>query len=196
MLSFRPCEFFSHPDRLWEKFFRAIKPRTVRGFAESIHQWLSDYQGFGKPVRTFERVDDVFCVRIYCDGEVRRQCPWSRCPNDYTRGSGKRSAKNRKLDINSGVVALLVFHFGFGQRSLRTCAPKNRLLRLINETFLNEYGESAQDFRFIFGIHRQIRILPIAKDAQSLELLALDVDELSRKRFRLFANLQRKIGRA
>src|SRR4029453_1401726 len=80
--------------------------------------------------------------------------------------------------VNRGVIPVLVFHFGFGERGLRTCAPKNRLLRLINEPFLNEYGEGAQDFCLIFGIHRQIRILPIAEDAEPFELFALDVDKL------------------
>ena len=61
---------------------------------------------------------------------------------------------------------------------------------MINEAFVNEYSESAQDFCFIFGVHRQIRILPITEDAEPFELLALDVDELPRKRFRFFANFQ------
>src|SRR5439155_23825401 len=41
-------------------------------------------------------------------------------------------------------------------------------------------------------IHCQIRMIPIAKNAQSLELLALDIDEFSRKRFGFFADFQRR----
>ena len=35
-------------------------------------------------------------------------------------------------------------------------------------------------------------MFPIAEDAQALELLALDVDKFSRKRFGFFADLQRR----
>src|SRR4029077_14466933 len=45
---------------------------------------------------------------------------------------------------------------------------------------------------FIFGIHCQVRIFPIAEDAESSELLALDVDEFSRKRFAFLADLNRR----
>ena len=63
---------------------------------------------------------------------------------------------------------------------------------MINETFLNENGERAQNFRFVFRIHRQIGIFPIAKDAEPFELLALDIDEFPRERFRSFADFERR----
>ena len=56
----------------------------------------------------------------------------------------------------------------------------------------DENRERPQDFRFVFGIHRQIRMFPIAEHAEPLELFALDVDEFSRKRFASLADLQRR----
>ena len=52
------------------------------------------------------------------------------------------------------VGPLLIFHFGFSERRLGAGTPKDRLFRLINQTFLNEHSEGAQNFRFVFGIHR------------------------------------------
>src|SRR6267378_3395167 len=109
----------------------------------------------------FVTQDFIFGVRIHCDREVCRQCPRRCCPDrdahwliswqtDFRHLVGTK----RESHVNRGVVPVLVLHFGFGQRGLRACAPKNRLLRLINETFLNEYSESAQDFCLILGIHR------------------------------------------
>ena len=99
---------------------------------------------------------------------------------------------DRKLHVNGGVVALLIFHLGFGESGLRAGAPEDRLLRLVHQAFLNENRERTQDLRFVFGIHRQIRMFPVAEHAEPLELFALDVDEFSRKRFALFADLQRR----
>ena len=93
------------------------------------------------------------------------------------------AARDRELDVNGGVVAFLIFDFGFGQRGLRAGAPENRLLRLINEILFNEDGEGAQNFGFVFGIHRQIWIFPIAENAEAFELLALKIDILAREGF-------------
>src|SRR6266481_615523 len=102
--------------------------------------------------------------------EIPSRC----CPNRNACFARQFAAYDRKLDVNGGVVAFLIFHFGFSERRLRAGAPKDRLLRLINETFLNKHCESAQNFRFVFGIDRQIWMFPIAQDTESLELFALD----------------------
>ena len=63
---------------------------------------------------------------------------------------------------------------------------------MVNQAFFHENGERAQNFCFVFGVHGQIRIFPVTKDAQPLKLFALDVDELLRERLGLFADLQRR----
>src|SRR4029453_1837906 len=68
----------------------------------------------------------IFGVRIHCDREVCGQCPWCCCPNrdghrlvswqtDFRHLVGRK----RKSHVDRGVVALLVFYFGFGKRGLR-----------------------------------------------------------------------------
>ena len=104
--------------------------------------------------------------------------------------------RDRKLHVDRGVVPVLVFDLGFGQRGLRAGAPEHRLLALINEALFDEDGEGADDLRLVGGIERQIRVLPIAQDAEPLELLALDVDELARERLRLLAHFAAAKARA
>ena len=86
----------------------------------------------------------------------------------------------------------MIFHLGFSEGGLGTGAPEDRLLRLVHQAFLNENRERAQDFCFVFGIHRQIRMFPVAEHAEPLELFALDVDEFSGKRFAPLADLKRR----
>ena len=85
----------------------------------------------------------------------------------------------------------MIFHFGFSEGGLGAGAPKHRLLRLIYQAFLHENREGAQNLRFVFAIHCQVWIFPIAEHAESLELFALDVDEFSRKCFAFSTYLQR-----
>ena len=85
----------------------------------------------------------------------------------------------------------LVFYFSFGQRGLRACAQKTGF-SIDKRDPPRRIQRKRAGFCLIFGIHRQIRILPIAEDAEPFELFALDVDELPRKRFRSFANLERE----
>src|SRR5205807_1480517 len=112
-------------------------------------------------------LDHVHFLWIDRDREVRGQCPWRRRPDRDAGFVFPFPARNWKFHVNSGVIALLVLHFGFGERGLGTGAPENWFLRLINQTLLNKDRERAQDFRFVFRIERQIRMLPIAEDAEA-----------------------------
>ena len=99
---------------------------------------------------------------------------------------------DRKLHVDGRVFAVLIFDFGLRERGLRAGAPKDRLLRFVDQPFLDEDGERAQNLRFVCGIQRQIWMLPIAQDAEPFELLALDVDELARECLRFLAHFQRR----
>ena len=102
------------------------------------------------------------------------------------------AARNRKFHIDRGVMAVLVFHFRFGQRRLRPGAPEDRLQAFVNEAFFDKDREGAQNLRFIGGVERQIGMLPIAEDAEPLELLALDIDELAGKGLGFLAHFERR----
>ena len=54
------------------------------------------------------------------------------------------------------------------------------LLGLVDEVLLDERGELSDDGGLIPRVHREIGVLPLAHDAESLELFALDRDEALR----------------
>ena len=143
-----------------------------------------------------EFLQNIIFFGINGDRQIGRQCPRRRRPDRDARICQRvrrtRSTDDRKLNVNGRVITFLVFHFGFSQRSLSAGAPKNRLLRLVNQTFLYEHGKRAKDLRFVFGIHRQVGTLPVAEYAQPFELLALDVDVFAGELFAFLADFQRR----
>ena len=155
------------------------------------NQFVCQQQFLGSSIaRKF--LNDVQFSWINRDREVGRQRPRRCRPDRDARLIFPVAARDRKFHIHSRVVAVLIFDLRFGERSLGAGAPKNRLLRLVNQSFLNEDRECAQDFRFVFWIERKIRMFPIAEDTEPFELLALKIDILARERIATFANFQRR----
>ena len=159
--------------------------------AELRQQFLRQNKSFGVlSVGKFLR--DVSLFWMDRNREIRRQSPRGRGPNDEGCLAREWAGHDRKLDVNRGVLPLLVFDFGLGQGGLRTGAPEDRLHRFINQPALHEDGEGAQDFGFVGRVHREVGMFPIAEDAEALELRALDVDEFSRKRLRPLPHFERR----
>ena len=79
-------------------------------------------------------------------------------------------------DGRAGVI--LVFDFGLGQRGAIVHAPVHRLQTFIYVTAIQEIDERARDHRFVLRAHGEIRILPLAEDAEADEILALRIDVL------------------
>ncbi len=129
---------------------------------------------------------------MHGDGEIGRQGPRRRRPDGDARFIFQRAGRDREFHIRGGVLAVLIFHLGFGQRSLRAGAPEDRLLRFVNEPLLHENGEGAEDVRFVGGIEREVGMLPIAEDAEAFELLALDIDKLARELLGTLPHFQRR----
>ena len=86
-----------------------------------------------------------------------------------------------EFDKDGGAFLVGVLDFGLGQSGLGAVGPLDGLLRLIDRAIFDELGEDAQDAGFVAGVHRQVRALPITKDAEAAEGTALDVDEFERK---------------
>src|SRR5207247_1068703 len=59
----------------------------------------------------------------------------------------------------------------------------NGFLAAIDEALFDDVGEQSQLIRFIFLVEGQVRIVPIAENAEALELFALAVDVLPGVRF-------------
>ena len=77
-------------------------------------------------------------------------------------------------------VVLVVLDLGLGEGRPARDAPVDGLLRFVDEVLVEEGRELPDDRRLIPGLHGQIRMLPLAHDAETLELLALDRDEALR----------------
>src|SRR5438270_687439 len=88
----------------------------------------------------------------------------------------------RKLDIDRRRRVRLVLDFGFRERGAAVDAPVDRLLALIYEPLLDEFPERARDRRLIPEVHRQVRFVPGAEDAEPLELRGHRADEALRIR--------------
>ena len=85
-------------------------------------------------------------------------------------------ADDGKFHEHALADVILVFDFGFGERRATGNAPVNRLLAAIHKTFRHDVGEQAQFVGLVFLVEREIRIFPIAKNAEALELSALKIN--------------------
>ena len=83
---------------------------------------------------------------------------------------------------------VLVFDLGFGERGAAGNAPIDRLFAAIHETFFDDVGKQAQLVGLVFLVERQIWIIPVAEDAETFELLALDINIFAGVGFAGFAD--------
>jgi hypothetical protein len=75
---------------------------------------------------------------------------------------------------------VLVFDLGLGQRGLLDRTPHHRLGAAIELAAFGKAQQLAHDGGLGLEVHREIRIVPIAVDAEALELFALGIDPLLR----------------
>ena len=102
------------------------------------------------------------------------------------KGPGLAEDGEFYVDALAGVV--LVFDFGLGQGGAAGNAPINRFFAAINETLFHNIAKEAQFVGLVFLVQREIRIVPIAHNAEALELGALELNEFVRVRLAGFAD--------
>ena len=119
------------------------------------------------------------------DSEVRRQRPRRGRPDDDVHAG---LADDRELHVNALADVVGVFDLRLGERSAARDAPIHRLLAAIDEALLHDVREQAEFVRLVFLAERDVRIFPVAKHAEALELRALDVEILERIRLARLAN--------
>ena len=83
---------------------------------------------------------------------------------------------HRKLHVDALADMILVFDLSLRQRSSARNAPIDRLLPAVNKSLLNDICEQTKFIGFVFLVQREVRIVPIAKNSQALELRSLQVD--------------------
>ena len=141
-------------------------------------------------VAALDREEAVVEVGVEGEGEVRGQRPGRRRPDDGEdalagegrvlrgeRGQLLRGEREAHVDLRRDVV-LVVLDLGLGERGAAGDAPVDGLLRLVDEVLLGEVGELPDDRRLVERRHREVRVLPLAEDAEALELRLLDAHEL------------------
>ena len=88
----------------------------------------------------------------------------------------QRGARHRKLHPHRIAGVILVLDLGFGERGLLHHAPHHRLRAAIERAVRGELHQLARDLRLGRKAHRRVGMIPVALDAEPLELLALHVE--------------------
>ncbi len=126
----------------------------------------------------------IFHIRMHRDRHVRGQGPRRGRPDQQTDLGvlaqielpfHRTGICHRELDIHAVVVHVLVLQLRICQRGLIRDRPMHGLELFVDQPRFDKAREDLQRFGFIFLIHRQIWMIPIAQDPQALELLALDL---------------------
>ena len=134
----------------------------------------------------------IFKLRVGVEGLVGRDGPCGGGP-DHGEGffaSIARQSSQSKSRGQGGVVVGLkghvqrvaflvgVFDFEFGQAGAAVKAPIHGLQAAVDKTALDDPLEGTDLARFIGGVHGAVRALPVAQNAQALEVFALLADLL------------------
>ena len=122
-----------------------------------------------------DRVIDVFAVG---DGAVSRDGPGRRRP-DHRRGAGKHvmaGTDHREAHMDGGRLVVEILDLGLGERGLLDHRPEHRLGAEIEPAIHQELAELADDLRLGLEGHGGVGVLPVAENAEALELLALHLD--------------------
>ena len=98
------------------------------------------------------------------------------------------SLVSRYFTQTLGLVWLEYSISASAKRSLVMDAPVHRTQAFIDSAIFHEIKQLAHDHRLILRRHGGIRLLPAAKDAQALELVALDVEIFFRVLAAFFAD--------
>ena len=132
--------------------------------------------------------DDCFAIGVFANGvdealvhgdaEVGGKGPRSGGPDRDAGAAGNGIGRVGEVEIDEdrGRLLVLIFHFGFRESGLGTVGPLDRFLRLIDAAFLDERREGADDIGLVVGVESEVRIVPITKDAEAFERVALGID--------------------
>ena len=161
------------------------------------------FSSYSLDERIFENACDdedftvVFDCRVFEFGvernsKVSRESPRSRCPDNEVHLLALKLLQfvnEREFDIYRRRLMVVVFDLGFSKRRFAARAPVNGLFRLEKCARLCNFRELMSDAAFIFRIERDIRMIPVCKDADAFEAFALDVHPVHRELLALFQKL-------
>ena len=137
-----------------------------------------------------DREQRVIELRMQRDRLVRRQRPGRGRPDDDA-GAARRQAREAEASREIGPVddleahvdrrrgALLVLDLGLRQRRAAVEAPVHGLVALVEMAVADDLRERPQLLRLVARREREVRVRPVAHDAEPDEVLALHVHLLA-----------------
>ena len=127
--------------------------------------------------RRCDFVESVGNALAVNDCLVGRHCPRGSRPDHHFRSIQRRIARAGHLELhpNRKAVLVVILDLRLSQRSLFHRGPHHRLGALVQSPIHQELLELRRNNCFGVEIHRKIRIRPVACDAETLELIALDI---------------------
>ena len=117
-------------------------------------------------------------IRIVSQSLVHRDRPRRGRP-DHRMGADQfrnRRFRDLKRHIDLRRDNILVLNLSLGQRGLLDGRPHHRLGPAIEVAAGGEFQQLLDNRRFAFGLHGQVRVVPIGHHAQPLQLAALCID--------------------
>ena len=116
-----------------------------------------------------------------------RQSPRSRRPNQRVKSTLPRALQFGRLfhfvmHPNRQAGVILVFDLSLGQRRAVMQAPINRLQPFVGVALFDERQKRVRDHRLVFRVHCEIRLIPLAKNAQPFEVAPVLVHVLRGER--------------
>ena len=123
--------------------------------------------------------DGIVEIGMKSQGAVVRKSPGSGRPNDSfdlaaeVRGTACASANHVKGDPNRRTGVVFVLDFGFGESRAVVDTPIDGLAAAIDVAFFHEVEKGLGGLRLVREVHRQVRLLPAAEDAEALEVAAV-----------------------
>ena len=124
--------------------------------------------------------------RIEADRAVVRDGPGRRGPDNHVAAGGIGLGENpgyggiveAEADVDGVGIDVLVFDFGLSESGMAVAAPVNGLLGAYYIALFHKVGQLAARGSFELRHHGKVGMIPVAKDAETLELRLLDFHPL------------------
>ena len=166
------------------------------GFLEHFKQCPGNYKMLDRPLWNIFKLGEfahhIFMFWRHGNRHIRWQSPRRGGPDHHAGLSRQLSGNQWELYKNGGIFAIRIFDLGLSESGLSPGTPIDRLHRLVNQSLFYKGCKRPDLLRFITRFQSKIRMRPIPKHAEALELPPLDVNELAGIGLRFLTNRQRR----
>ncbi len=127
----------------------------------------------------------VLNVGMNGDGEIGGKGPRCCGPDEEV---GVALIRQRKFDVDAGVLDVFVFELGVGQGGLILNGPGDGFQFFVDQSGLDKFREDFECAGLVIRRHRRIWFVPFAENAEALELFRLELHVFVRIFKAQFAN--------